>query len=104
VPDTCASLHTEREKERILFTKANIQYQYHETITSARLPEGITGPIKLVACSNDNRKTKSIGREERDIQIFACSLSTEADEMPRSVRPSVFPVPPAHKSAFWGND
>jgi len=29
-------------RERILFTKANIQYQYHKTITSGRLPEGIT--------------------------------------------------------------
>ena len=27
-------------EERILFTKANIQYQYHKTITSGRLPEG----------------------------------------------------------------
>ena len=27
-------------RERILFTKANIQYQYHKTITSGRLPEG----------------------------------------------------------------
>ena len=26
----------------ILFTKANIQYQYHKTITSGRLPEGTT--------------------------------------------------------------
>jgi len=32
----------EREREKILFTKANIQYQYHKTITSGRLPEGIT--------------------------------------------------------------
>jgi len=28
--------------ERIFFTKAIIQYQYHKTITSGRLPEGIT--------------------------------------------------------------
>ena len=32
----------DRQRERILFTKANIQYQYHKTITSGRLPEGIT--------------------------------------------------------------
>jgi len=31
-----------RERERFLFTKANIQYQYHKTITSGRLPEEIT--------------------------------------------------------------
>jgi len=30
------------QRERILLTKANIQYQYHKTITSGRLPEGIT--------------------------------------------------------------
>jgi len=30
------------ERERFLFTKANIRYQYHKTITSGRLPEGIT--------------------------------------------------------------
>ena len=29
-------------RERILFTKANIQYQYHKTITSGKLPKGIT--------------------------------------------------------------
>jgi len=34
------SFHNPRE--RILFIKANIQYQYHKTITSGRLPEGIT--------------------------------------------------------------
>jgi len=56
----------EREREIILFTKANIQYQYHKTITSGRLPEGITQPIKLVACSNDNSKTKSIGKEKKN--------------------------------------
>ena len=31
-----------RERERFLFAKANIQYQYHKTITSGRLPDGIT--------------------------------------------------------------
>ena len=29
-------------RERILLTKTNIQYQYHETIISGRLPAGIT--------------------------------------------------------------
>ena len=37
-----AGFNWEREREIILFTKANIQYQYHKTITSGRLPEGIT--------------------------------------------------------------
>jgi len=32
----------DRTVDYFLFTKANIQYQYHKTITSGMLPEGIT--------------------------------------------------------------
>ena len=40
VTEITAYMPRTTERERILLTKAIIQYQYHKTITSGRLPEG----------------------------------------------------------------
>jgi len=57
-------IHRAKREEIFIYqSKYTLQYQYHKTITSGRLPEGITHQAGCL--NNDNSKNKSIGREKR---------------------------------------